>query len=583
MRLSEIFGNGYGSFRRFFLLLAKAKLPYLWLLGDIVASVVIIRIGVSTTEYSAELFAGNVGLTAVVLPFLFYTLLSMALGCVSGAVGALCSARIDRNLRRVLWTKIVRLPLSFYESSEPKELLSRITTDVSSISTLIMQVFLPILTGGYSAFAILGRISSYDSKLMLSLLAVLPVNLVIVFIVGRMRFGVNDLVNRRRAQLTGAVAERAGSMMLVKSTGTEGKAFTAGEQKMKGLYGAAIANNWVAQLSVPVYAIAGALEVIVIILVGRGFYADGSLSLPQWIAYYGFAIQLTSLLSSYCGYWAAFKGAQGSTDRVSRIMDLAEEAAKTGRGAENLSGDIRLEHVDFSFGEKELFRDLSITIPAGKITAIVGPSGSGKTTLINLIDRLYPLQGGSIRIGSDDVSEFALQSYRRALGYVTQESVMYAGTLRENLLQGLEREISEEELDAACAAVGNLDFVRSRPEGYDVLVGEAGASLSGGQRQRFAVARALLKKPDYLLLDEATAAMDIDGKAGVWSSIRRLMAGKTVIYVAHDAQTIANADYLVVLRSGAVEAAGSREEILTSNTYCREMMEEGGEEQDDEA
>ena len=160
---------------------------------------------------------------------------------------------------------------------------------------------------------------------------------------------------------------------------------------------------------------------------------------------------------------------------------------------------------------------------------------------------------------------------------------MYAGTLRENLLQGLEREISEEELDAACAAVGILDFVRSRPEGYDVLVGEAGASLSGGQRQRFAVARALLKKPDYLLLDEATAAMDIDGKAGVWSSIRRLMAGKTVIYVAHDAQTIANADYLVVLRSGAVEAAGSREEILTSNTYCREMMEEGGEEQDDEA
>ena len=154
---------------------------------------------------------------------------------------------------------------------------------------------------------------------------------------------------------------------------------------------------------------------------------------------------------------------------------------------------------------------------------------------------------------------------------------MYAGTIRDNLLHGLGRVPPDEELDEACAAVGILDYVRRQPMGYDAPVGESGASLSGGQRQRFSVAHALLKKPDCLLLDEATAAMDIGGKAGVWASIRQVMAGKTVVYVAHDAQTIRNADYLIVLRDGRVEAAGEREDILASDLYCREMMENGEE------
>lgn len=159
---------------------------------------------------------------------------------------------------------------------------------------------------------------------------------------------------------------------------------------------------------------------------------------------------------------------------------------------------------------------------------------------------------------------------------------MYAGTIRENLLHGLDRQPSVDELDQVCAAVGILDFVHSKPQGYDALVGESGGSLSGGQRQRFSVARALLKAPDYLLLDEATAAMDIDGKAGVWASIRSIMAGKTVVYVAHDAQTISNADHIIVLRDGRVEAAGSREEMLAGNPYIQEMMAKGEGEPGDE-
>ena len=578
METNAIFRKNYGSFRRFFSMLGKADLPYLWIIAYLVASAVIANVGVSTTEYSAALFAGNVGLTAVVLPYLFYQILSLVLGSVSGLINNLCEARMDRNLRRMVWRKTVSLPLRFYENNNPKELLSRITTDISSISNLVMKVFLPIFTTAYASFVILRKVSSYDGALMWSLVAALPVNILISFILGRLQFGVQDLINRRNAELTASVAERTNNLMLIKSMGTESKEAGTGEERMKASYRAAGMNIWITGLAVPIQAIAGVLQTIVIILVGRGYYASGALSLTEWIAYYGFAVQLTSILSGYCGYWTSFKRAQGAVDRVSQIMAERSEDLGAGDAMGSPAGGIHFEKVDFSFGAKPLFQGLDLDIPAGRITAVVGPSGSGKTTLLNLIDRLYPLDGGSVQIGGKDTAEYSLASFRRALGYVTQESVMYAGTIRDNLLHGLGRVPSDEELDEACAAVGILDYVRRQPMGYDAPVGESGASLSGGQRQRFSVARALLKKPDCLLLDEATAAMDIGGKAGVWASIRQAMAGKTVVYVAHDAQTIRNADYLIVLRDGRVQSAGERDEVLASDPYCREMMENGEEE-----
>ena len=223
MEQNALFRKRYGSFRRFFAMLGKARLPYLWIVGYLAVSALIANVSVSTTEYSAALFAGQVGLFAVVLPYLFFTLLSLVIGSISSLTSNLCLARIDRNLRRMVWKKVVHLPLQFYEANNPKELLSRITTDVTSISTLIMQVLLPVFTTAYSSLLMLGRVSSYDQRLMWALVIVLPVNILISFVLGRMRFGVADLINRRNAQLTAAIAERANNMLLIKSMGTEGK------------------------------------------------------------------------------------------------------------------------------------------------------------------------------------------------------------------------------------------------------------------------------------------------------------------------------------------------------------------------
>ena len=368
METNAIFRKNYGSFRRFFSMLGKADLPYLWIIGYLAASAVIANVGVSTTEYSAALFAGNVGLTAVVLPYLFYQLLSLILSSVSGLINNLCEARMDRNLRRMVWRKTVSLPLRFYENNNPKELLSRITTDISSISNLVMKVFLPIFTTAYASFVILRKVSSYDGALMWSLVAALPVNILISFILGRLQFGVQDLINRRNAELTASVAERTNNLMLIKSMGTEAKESATGEERMKASYRAAGMNIWITGLAVPVQAIAGVLQTIVIILVGRGYYASGALSLTEWIAYYGFAVQLTSILSGYCGYWTSFKRAQGAVDRVSQIMAEPSEDLGAGDAMGSPAGGIHFEKVDFSFGTKPLFQGLDLDIPAGRIT-----------------------------------------------------------------------------------------------------------------------------------------------------------------------------------------------------------------------
>ena len=574
MEAKPIKQKKYGSIRRFFQMLVKAPLPILWILLYIGVSFALTHVGVSATEYTAELYSGNVDFVSVVVPFILVSLVSLAIGSVSGLVNGVCTAFINRNLRRMVWRKAVRLPLSFYEANEPKELISRVTTDTTVISQLTMQVFVPIITTAYATFVLLRKIGTYDTALMLSLLAVLPVNVLINFILGRLKFGVSDEVNKKNAELTAGVAERTNNMLLIKTMGTEEKECGAGSKLMEASYKAGRKSVFISQLSLPVNTIAGALQIVIIVLVGRGFYSKGSITLPEWIAYYGFATQLTNTLTSYLGYWTSFKAAQGATDRVANIIDTPDEKTHEGETAERLSGDIRFENVTFSYGEAPLFEGLDLTVPEGRITALVGPSGSGKSTILNLVDRLYPIRGGRILFGGHDTAEYSLDSYRKSLTYVTQECVMYAGTLRDNLTQGVEREVTDAEIDAACEAAGIIEYVNSLENRYETAVGEGGASLSGGQRQRFTVARALLKKPDFLILDEATAAMDIEGKDRVWNSIREVMRGKTVVFVAHDAQTIKNADHIIVLKDGKVDVSGDRDEILATSDYCIEMMEQ---------
>lgn len=573
--MEQIFGKDKGSMRSFFKMLQKAGLPYIWIIGYLIISALLTNVGISVTEYTSELFAGNVNFGTVVFPFLIFTLLYLIVGSVTGMMNLLCTARIDRNVRRMIWGKIVRLPLSYYEKNTPREMISRITTDITTVSQLIMQVFVAILTSIYALVATLKKIGSYDQRLMIALIVILPLNILIAFVMGKMKFGVLDLVNKKNAELTQTAAERANNLLLVKSYGKEQKEFETGKERMTGLYKSNILNAWLG-FSTPMYTLVSAMQFIVIVMVGRRFYSSGALTLSQWIAYYGFAMNIVNQLSAYCTYWTTFKGSQGATKRVASIMEEMEENIDKGEEIEQLQGDIELKDLTFSYSDKKVFEQLNLKIPAGRVTALIGPSGSGKTTLLNIIERLYPIESGEIYFGGEDISKFSLKSYRRNISYVTQESILFSGSIRENLLFGVNRDVTEEEMEKACTDAEIMEFIMEQPEGFQTDVGEGGEKLSGGQRQRIAFARALLKRSDYFFMDEATAAMDIRGKDRVWESVKNTMAGKTILMVAHDRQTVQKADYIIVLQNGKVVAQGGARDVYMTNSYYRELMGKEG-------
>lgn len=565
-----------GIWKRFFKMLIKGKLPYIWILIYIALSFGLTNVGVSTTEYTAEMFAGNVSFTGIIMPFIIFSLVSLLLGTLNGIAYYICTSLIDRNLRRMVWRKVVHLPLGYYDSNEPTELLSRITTDTSQISMLIMQVFVSAITGAYSMVVLLGKIMTYDTGLMIALLAYIPFMIAIPAVLGKFNFGINHKVNEKNAELTQYLSEKVNHMETVKAFNAEEAELDAGRIKMKGLYNFSIKNSWLGRLTTPLYAIAGLIQAIIIILVGRHYYMQGAINLTEWIAFFAFSESVAANLSSYAGYWDSFKIAQGSTNRVTQIMEASEERLRNGEKTV-LNGDIVYRNVSFSYdGEKQVLRNVNLTIPYGKRTVIAGPSGGGKSTALGLLERFYEVTEGSICVGETCISELALQDYRKQFTCITQNSVPVSGTIRDNLLYGLTGNYSDEQLLEACKKASAYDFVTESEYGLDTQVGENGSQLSGGQRQKLALARVFLTDTDYIILDEATSAVDIQSSQCFFENLCSEKAGKTVIIIAHNAQAIRYGEYLTILSNGQVEAAGTPEEVKQLSSFYREL--EDGEE-----
>ena len=261
--------------------------------------------------------------------------------------------------------------------------------------------------------------------------------------------------------------------------------------------------------------------------------------------------------------------------RIFDYFDLKNPivSPENGQKPEVSNGDIVYDHVAFSYSpDKPLLTDIDFTVPAGKMYAIVGPSGSGKSTVVNLIPRLYDVVGGSVSIAGVDVRDFDLTYLRSCIGVVTQDSYLFNGTIRENLLYAKE-DATQEELDAACYIANLNDFIGAQPEGYDTLVGNRGLKLSGGEKQRLSIARVILKDPKILILDEATSALDSITENAIQEALEALMEGRTSIVIAHRLSTILKADRILVVKDGVIAEQGSHEELLARGGTYRELYE----------
>ena len=262
----------------------------------------------------------------------------------------------------------------------------------------------------------------------------------------------------------------------------------------------------------------------------------------------------------------------------SRIFDYFDrevsiKSPENGQKPEVANQDIRFDHVAFSYlPEKPLLTDINFEVPGGKMVAIVGPSGSGKSTLVNLIPRLYDVQGGRVLLAGVDVRDFDLAWLRSQIGVVTQDTYLFNGTIRENLLYAKE-DASPAEMEAACRAASIHEFIMAQPEGYDTVVGNRGLKLSGGEKQRISIARVILKDPKILILDEATSALDSISEAAIQEALEHLMKGRTSLVIAHRLSTILKADNILVVKDGVIAETGSHESLLAQEGIYRELYE----------
>ena len=279
--------------------------------------------------------------------------------------------------------------------------------------------------------------------------------------------------------------------------------------------------------------------------------------------------------------WDDLKVAQGAMKRISEISAEEEEDYEKGESLLSIDEDIHLENLSFSYEEKKVLDQVSFDIKKGGHTAIVGLSGAGKTTILNLLERFYKPDEGSIRMGEKEIDDFSLKSWRDQIGYVTQDAWIMEGSVRENLTYALEEELSDEALMEKLEELGLASLIEELSEGLDTQAGEEGSMLSGGQRQRICVARTLLKEPQFLLLDEVTANLDALTEQSITSALKKKKGQQTLLSIAHKLNTIVDADQIIVMENGKVNSMGSHASLMAEKGLYYDMyqkqMGEGGE------
>lgn len=481
---------------------------------------------------------------------------------------------IVTGVRKKLWRKMVRLPLREFEKETPSGMLSRITSDAEYASKpfmaaiAVLQILLYLMSMSAAAPKDMPQ-----ALVFLIVTVILAVATIVVSV--KICSRATTYVQNRISVLTAHYSELLAGIKFVKASNAEEKAVERSYALIEKRYQAALYNAFATGLQ----TLANNFTYIIvyscaflggILAIRAGAISDTT---PISAVYaFGMALELTLVgIMTLPSYFAA---TVGGSKKLASIFTAREEDTETGASLSGERADLRLDSVSFSYDERTVVDDVRVVIPQGKVTALVGPNGSGKSTLIKLIDRLYPAGNGDVLLGDEKAADVSLKSWRGQFAVVSQTPALFAGSLRSNICYGIARKVSEEEL-ARVVRLANLeDVVASRAGGLDYTVGVKGIGLSGGEQQRVVIARALLKDANILILDEATANLDLKTEQEVKKGLNELMRGRTVIEIAHSASAIADADNVIVLDGGRIVAAGTPEALEQSSAFYRQLVAE---------
>lgn len=561
-----------GTWLRFVKLFPKCRLPWVWLAVYIILELGFINIGLSETEYTAQLFSGDTS-AALLFKLIAVMIINLVASNILIFTSHITSARINKNMRSVVFGKVMRLPMSYFKDENPRDAIYRISNNAIVIDSTIMLVIIPLAMAAYKSFMTFFKIFNYDWRLSIILVAFIPIQIFTGFIFGRINFSLSERDASVRSGLTQKLAELVTNIPLAKAFAKEKHETEKGEELTSRLYKINIKSSWLSQLRDLSETATSLIQSIIMVLVGYFLLRNGDISQRTWISFFMFSSLFTGAITEFIMYWNNLKTIQGGADRVAEIMN-AEEENRKGNPCTDLRGDIKIDRLRFGYDEeKTVLNDITCEFKDNKVTALLGVSGCGKTTLINLITRLYEPLEGAVTIGGEKISDYALDDYRSQFVMVSQNSMLFSGSIKENICYG-NGEVSEEAFKEALKKSGAYDFVMNLPDKELTRLEEYGNNLSGGQRQRISVARALLSDAHYLILDEPAASMDAIAASELMDILKNISKDRCMIVIAHTASVLPLAERVVILENGEVSAQGETEELKKTNRFLREFSGE---------
>ena len=479
------------------------------------------------------------------------------------------------DLRNDLYETILRSSASFFHRHATGTILSTLINDVERVQTAVSAVLGEFLQQVFTFFFTVAAVIVLGGRLSWALLIFVPVVITSARKIGRSVRARTRTGQDRVAEIQNILHETITGNRIVKAFSTELWEILRFQKAARRLFRANLRSVRVQSISSPLMDVIGSIAIALLLLIGRNEIRAGRMEMQTFVVFIIALFKLYDPVRKFAFFYNSFQQAMGASVSIFQYLDVENDVAERPRAhaLRGFSQNVEFSQVGFRYsnaeGEQQILHDIQLTIPRGEMLALVGPSGAGKSTLVNLLPRFYDVTEGRLLVDGYDVRDLTLDSLRKQIAQVTQETVLFNDTVRNNIAYG-QPETAQRLVEEAARNALAHEFILRMPQGYDTVIGEKGFRLSRGERQRIAIARAILKNAPILILDEATSALDAESESLVQAALANLMQGRTVIVIAHRLSTVRQADRIAVIEDGRISAIAPHEELLRiSPTYQR--------------
>ncbi|MDD1381292.1 ABC transporter ATP-binding protein [Limosilactobacillus reuteri] len=565
------------SFRSFFSLINQLHPQYIKLFVGILLGFISTGANLFVPQLAQKLINNfkSISLTLAILTVVIF-IAGLITSALSGLLLGIFGENVVSKLRKQLWQKLLKMPVKYFDDVKTGEISSRLVNDTSQVKDLLASTLPNAMTSLLQFVGALVIMLAMDWRMTLLMFVAVPLVILVMLPVMNQSRKIGRVRQDELAKFASDSTDVLGEVRLVKSSNGEEHELAKGNRRIDNLYHVGRKEALINSVTQPITNMLMMIMFLGILGYGAIRVMNGAMTMGALVSFLMYLFQIISPVVVISQLFNNMAKTSGATERIQQILTEPEEFVADKDEKDIVSAPLKFENVDFAYEEgKPVLRDVSFETQPNAVVAFAGPSGGGKSTIFSLIERFYQPTGGKILIGEENIENVDLAKWREQIGLVSQDAAVMPGTIRDNLTYGLRREVSDEEFWDALRMAYADGFVSEMEDQLETEIGERGIKLSGGQRQRIAIARAFLRDPKILMLDEATASLDAESEAMVQKALGDLMQGRTTLVIAHRLSTIIDADKIYFIENGTVSGAGTHQELLkTTPLYAQYVKDQ---------